>query len=547
MASTADSLTFQVFNSIAWGGSRARRTAQQLLDSDRHRLDLPRLRLLILDALSGEFAPDPDEAPETAWARCWLLSTLGRISADDPKALATTTEHLDPESEPFEWARYWALEGLLHGGKVTNEQAQEVANSDPDHAGRLATAILASRGDRTAREAVLDDLHHWTRRPHTLWTLRSLRVVFLPAAVSPLGDIVKSVAFSDPVYDAIVALGKAPPGSQHARAAAQALSEYVKGTRYTPWMDGVRAAAIRSLGAVREETSTSLLLDQTTDENPEIVRDAARALEEILGPTRATTRIVEAATGADGAWSIEDVVLALRWMQERDLVVEQLEDLMLSGPTHEQDIAKRLLNEIGGVAAFRRLQAQTRATAQYLETLEQAEERVREQFTTSIEEARRGFKIATAMDVTVFVIGILLIAVSATLALAQGGNLETWAGVGVTGGLGVLGVVYGTLIAKPRQQVDAAVNRLMYVKIVFLAYVRQLHQADQAYTRRLLEQETLTTEEVRTFSTMIESIMRFAASQLPISGVDSRDAESTRADAPGQTAEPSLPQPQPET
>jgi hypothetical protein len=89
----------------------------------------------------------------------------------------------------------------------------------------------------------------------------------------------------------------------------------------------------------------------------------------------------------------------------------------------------------------------------------------------------------------------------------------------VTGGLGVLGVVCGTLIAKPRQQVDAAVNRLMYMKIVFLAYVRQLHQADQAYTRRLLEEGALTAEEIRTFSAMNEKIMRSAVSQLPIPGV----------------------------
>jgi HEAT repeat protein len=188
-------------------------------------------------------------------------------------------------------------------------------------------------------------------------------------------------------------------------------------------MDGMRAAALRSLGAVKEEGSISLLLDQVTDENPEIVRDAARALEEILGTTRATTRIVEATTGADGAYSIEDVVLALRWMVERDLVVEQLEDLMLAGHTHEQDTAKRLLSEIGGVAAFKRLQVQTRAPPQYLEALEQAEERVREQFTSSIEEARGGFRMAIAMDVTVFVIGIVLVAISATFAWCKA---ATW-------------------------------------------------------------------------------------------------------------------------
>lgn len=525
----SDRLAFQIFSSLAWGGGRARLAAQQLLDGTRDRVDLPRLRLLILDALSGEFSPDPQVPPDedlgTAWARCWLLSTLGRICDDDPKALAAVTRHLDPAHEPFHWARYWALEGMVSGEVVSTERAREVATSDDSLAGRLAMAILASRGDPQARKEILDDLERWEERPSAEHTIRALRVVFLPQAVPLLSVIVASAAFSDAVFDAIVALGKVPSGSQYARKAADALSEYVRKTRNTPWMDGMRAAAIRSLGAMKEETSSYLLLDQALDENPEIVRDAARALEETLGPARATERIVEAATMAEGARGIDDVVLALRWMIGRDLVVEQLEGLMLSGPTREQETAKRLLSEIGGVAAFKRLQAQARATAQYLEALEQAEAKVREQFTSSIEEARRGFRMATRMDVTVFVVGIALVAISATLALARGGTLDTWAGVGVTGGLGVLGVVYGTLIAKPRQQVDAAVNRLMYTKIVFLAYVRQLHQADQAYTRRLLADEAISAEELRGFSQMIETIMRSAASQLPISGPTERDSD----------------------
>jgi len=71
----------------------------------------------------------------------------------------------------------------------------------------------------------------------------------------------------------------------------------------------------------------------------------------------------------------------------------------------------------------------------------------------------------------------------------------------------VLGVVYGVLISNPRRQVRESVNHLMLVKIMFLAYLRRLHQADQAYTRRLLDDEPMTVEQVKPFTDMVGSIM----------------------------------------
>jgi hypothetical protein len=54
----------------------------------------------------------------------------------------------------------------------------------------------------------------------------------------------------------------------------------------------------------------------------------------------------------------------------------------------------------------------------------------------------------------------------------------------------------------------------MYLKIVFLGYLRQLHQADQAYTRRLLEADTMSVEDVRQFSMVVERTMEEAVRQL---------------------------------
>jgi hypothetical protein len=43
------------------------------------------------------------------------------------------------------------------------------------------------------------------------------------------------------------------------------------------------------------------------------------------------------------------------------------------------------------------------------------------------------------------------------------------------GGAGVLSILYTLLVARPRDQVRDAVDHLMYLKVVFLGYLRQLH------------------------------------------------------------------------
>jgi hypothetical protein len=111
------------------------------------------------------------------------------------------------------------------------------------------------------------------------------------------------------------------------------------------------------------------------------------------------------------------------------------------------------------------------------------------------------------MDVVVFAVGVVLLLGSAGCALFITGDLAKWVGVGLSGGIGVLGVVYGVLIANPRRQVRESVDHLMRLKIVFLAYLRRLHQTDQAYTRRFLDNEPITVDQVRGFADIVGDIM----------------------------------------
>ena len=493
---------------------KGRRSDKEALSSELAGLDeteLVRLRRRILAALEDEYHPGhqytDEDRNEAANTRSWLLNILARIAGTDNDAGRALRAHLDPQEEPSEWTRYWALEGLVAAGVADLETlARQSLETDlADLVKRLALAILASKGDPKALQEITGKVSEWA-------TMRALRVVPIGGTVTGLCEIVERAAYEDATYEAIVALGQTPPTSSRADRAARSLGLFVATVRPYPRFDEMRARALVSLGNLQVESSTPVLIEELTDEHPAIVREAARAMVKVLGERTAAARVVETALKA-GRDRVAAYAAALRWMHTPS-VVDEIEAAMVSGPAEHQISARTLLSEIGGAAAMQKLMARTRSTDQYTAALQQAETRISELFETSIRDARKGFLLASIMDAIVFAIGVLLIGGSGLAILVRGQALDSWAGVGLTGGTGVLGVIYGILIARPRKQVREAVDHLMYLKIVFLGYLRQLHQTDQAYTRRLLEDEPMLPEEVGKFSLMVGETMAQAVQHL---------------------------------
>ena len=83
--------------------------------------------------------------------------------------------------------------------------------------------------------------------------------------------------------------------------AAQALSSSILKMRGSPWKDGMRTGAITRLGNLTAESTAPLMLDELTDDNPAIVREAARAIEKIPGLNVTVARIVEVAAKSGAA------------------------------------------------------------------------------------------------------------------------------------------------------------------------------------------------------------------------------------------------------
>jgi HEAT repeat protein len=515
-----------VFQALTSGRGTAKEAAIRAIDGLRsskvasERAVIDQLRPRLMSALTSGYVPRPPEAEDHKHSdtRCWLLSSLGRIAAGDPAAEALVRKHLHHDYELYVWGRYWAFEGLISGGADDLDQlaAKLVDQDDPKLADLpvralipcLANAVLAQRGDKQALQAVEQKLTGDSNDQFAI--LRALRVVPLgehEPVVARLCDLVDQGGYSDITFEAIVALGRLPRDSRHVGGAAHSLSEFLVEYRW-PMYDSMRAKALIGLGKLGVERTASVLVEELLDDSPVILYEAARALERVLGLPTATARVVEAASRAEPA-RLTRFADALRSM-DRDAVVEQLEAEMISGPEDRRAIAQGLLSEIGGQRAYQRLKARTDATNRYLEILEHAERKVRRLFQETLEDARRGFQLATVMDLAVFVVGLCFVVFGGYLASA---SQDKWTAF-FTGLAGVAGTTYGVLIAKPRERVRESVDHLMHLKLVFLAYLRQLHQVDQAYTRKILEQGTILATELKEFSALVNTVMVGAVGEL---------------------------------
>ncbi len=496
-----------------------REAAQNRLLTQDTTVDRDHLRKLILEALEGPFdvsKATQDPSYGKARARCWLLSTLGRIAGDDQRALDYVRRHTAGANEPNMWAGYWALESLVVAqAPDLVALARDLWSHEQNPLVRqLAAAILAREGDAAALKEITDGI-----AAGSLETLRALRVIPLEETVHPICNIIASPACSDTTYDAVVALGMISPDWASAEKAITTLIACIKVCREHPWWDGMRVKALQALHRLNAGEAEPLLIRELSDSNLSVVYEAARALEGIAGVDKATAHIVEAAnqTGPEALCQYGN---ALRWMN-RDKVAEKLASLMLSGPPEQQNTARGLLSEIGGQAAFQKLRARTDTMKQHMDTLEKTEEGIRELFDSSLREARYGYVISTVMETVVFALGIGLIIASAVLALQKQGTLA-----GLTGAGGALTVLYNLFLANPRRRVQQAAEYLMTLKVIFLGYLRQLHQSDKAYVRRFLEESPLEPEDVKRYSAIVAETMRDAVAQIRSSSARTRSAST---------------------
>jgi HEAT repeat protein len=518
-----------------------RDAVQEAVISGELKPDRALLRTLVLQELTSRFYPGSEVEGvgavneiyvdnAVARTRTWLVSILSIVADDDVPTRDHLKQYFDPQFETNPWIPYWIIFGMIRSGAP---HTREVALTAADHPEPLvsmaATAILAQPVDGSGA-AGRAEAEKWRQKillglesddEKELWAaLRALRLVHLQNTSAKIRQqvcaIVEKGLVQFTTYDAIVALSYVKPNSaasiDPAEEAAESLVRFIERNRRNPLQDGTRVKALRVLGELKVEKSEHTLLEELIDENPAVARAAAGALENILGARRAVGKVLEDAVehGSASPNTLRAYANALRWMQSQTDIAEELEAQMGSSVLANQETARQLLAEIGGPFAFQKLAAMKRSIEQFTAMLSRTEESVRKTFEDSIEKAKLGFRYATIMDWSVFIVGLALLGVSGALVLRSEGDLTNWVAPLATGGLGVMGILYTNLVLQPRRQIRDAVQELMRLQVLYMGYVRQLTEIDQAYTRMLLEDEKIDPDTVARYSGIIEAQMRKA-------------------------------------
>jgi hypothetical protein len=188
-----------IFTALTRDRGTAKEAAIRAIEASTADADRATLRALLLQALTREYvAPAPGQWDDlkASDTRCWLLSALGRVTDRDEQCNLEVRRHLDKNLEPYDWARYWTLDGLVAGRAADLEVLawKIVVAGEAQLVLSLAYAILASRGDPECLKVVQDRL---TEGSSDTWEmLRALRVVPVlnPAVIHSVCTIVDTGA-----------------------------------------------------------------------------------------------------------------------------------------------------------------------------------------------------------------------------------------------------------------------------------------------------------------------------------------------------------------
>ena len=288
-----------------------------------------------------------------------------------------------------------------------------------------------------------------------------------------------------------------------------------------PIWNPVKNQILRSFRKYYHLLGDLVVIDNLTSEllasEPSVITSACKTLQTFYNINQTTTIILDAVikeiTKSGKDFSNETIIAlshSLKWMcSNSNYVLESLEDKMYRGDSDMvKDTSRRLISEMGGASAIKKLEVKSLLKDGYNQQINKSQEDVERMFHITIIDAKRGFNIAMAMEIIVFFTGIVLIMLSGFMAILNGENSSSqWAGAGASAGAGMLTTLYSLFISKPREKVKENVTHLMYLKIIFLGYLRELNQLDQSFNQHIMEEELITQETIHTYYDNIEKIM----------------------------------------
>ncbi len=488
---------------------------------------------------------DDELAAHQSEVRSWGTTALSHLSklaeASDKPTRQATLKCLAREMEPT--SRYWMLLAAYEMDTpraelqpLVNEIAQKYREAivskkfdamvydSPDElndrAAPLAIAIQANWGDVGAVECLEAFLK--SAQFGLMWSAcRALEVI----GVRDLLNILTEVATDRRTWPDIRNRCIVAIGAIESPAAAHALSGLLATERDPILRESViqglinlgtnkRVRELIEKSSKKEKTSYSIadsLIPALLDENAQIRHRAAVALLMVVGDIvdekQDEEKKKESDTKARNDASEKIVAELIREKVDVKDGVPKLVDALRAVDPPEANIASGVLTRyltdedlsvkqrsqqalrlLGGEKAFQTLASQRSDVLEaYNKLLTKADEPIQRLFEETMHQARQSFLISQIMSIVVFVVGIGAIITGLWFAFTgEAGTTESIFGAG-TSIIGVIAVLLDLMVRDPHKRVQEATSVLLRIKVIFLGYLRQIHQIDATFKHEFIE------------------------------------------------------------
>lgn len=510
-------------------------------------------------------AEEADEDLDSSYTqvRSWSTTALAALmGATDKTARQEVIQCLMRETDPT--SRYWMLlaahemgtraeiqpvvDGIAEKYRkaITSKNTDlmyESPDEDNERAAPLAIAIQANWGDSGAVECLETLLKSAAFGP--MWsTCRALEVV----SVRELLGILSQVAADRRTWPDIRNRCIGAIGNIKSPAAAHALSELLATERDAILRESVIQGLV-NLGTsqnVRDLLEKSAkkdkgvaysiadsLMPALLDENAQIRHRAAEALFKVMSDledgeqseekrkkadAKARTDVSEKIVGelikekVDFLGGVPKLVDALRVIDppEAETASKVLSNYISNDDVSVKRRAEHALKLLGGEKAVQTLANQrSEVLRAYTLLLSKADEPIQELFKETMKQARQSFLISQIMSIVVFAVGIGAIIAGLWFAFASGTESVNFVFGAGTSIVGVIAVLLDLMVRDPHQRVQEATSVLLRIKVIFLGYLRQIHQIDATFKHEFIEGgREFGQKDVEQTTRLIDSVMK---------------------------------------
>jgi len=143
---------------------------------------------------------------------------------------------------------------------------------------------------------------------------------------------------------------------------------------------------------------------------------------------------------------------------------------------------------VGGEKAVQTLMGQkSEVLRAYNELLSKTDEPIQDLFKETMRQAKFSFTVSQIMSIIIFIVGIGAIIAGLYFAFQSGNDrVELIFGAG-TSIVGAIAVLLDLMVRDPHKRVQEATSILLRIKVIFLGYLRQIHQIDATFKHEFIE------------------------------------------------------------